>query len=54
MQNDHSGSVFEAEGEFFQALCICGWLSTVTYFEEVDLLRALHLHFYATFKSYKE
>jgi hypothetical protein len=54
MQNDHSGSVFEAEGELFQALCICGWLSTVTYFEEVDLLRALHLHFYATFKSYKE
>jgi hypothetical protein len=53
MSNDHSGSVFEAEGDFFQALCVCGWLSTVSYFEEVDLLRAMHVHAHATFKSYQ-
>ena len=53
MPNDHSGSVFEAEGGYFQALCACGWLSTISYFEEVDLLRAMHAHAYATFKSYQ-
>jgi hypothetical protein len=53
MSNDHSGSVFDAEGGFFQALCVCGWLSTVSYFEEVDLLRAMHVHAHATFKSYQ-
>ncbi len=53
MSNDHSGSVFEAEGGFFQALCVCGWLSIVSYFEEVDLLRAMHVHAHATFRSYQ-
>ena len=53
MTSDHSGSVFEAEGGCFQALCACGWLSTISYLEEVDLLRAMHAHAYATFKSYQ-
>jgi hypothetical protein len=53
MSIDHSGSVLDAEGGFFQALCVCGWLSTVSYFEEVDLLRAMHVHAHATFKSYQ-
>jgi hypothetical protein len=53
MTSDHSGSVFEAEGGYFQALCACGWLSTISYLEEVDLLRAMHAHAYATFKSYQ-
>jgi hypothetical protein len=53
MSNDHSGSVFEAEGVYYQALCACGWLSTVSYFEEVDLLRAMHIHAHVTFKSYQ-
>jgi len=53
MSSDHSGTVFEAEGGYFQALCACGWLSTVSYLEEVDLLRAMHAHAYATFNSYQ-
>jgi hypothetical protein len=53
MSNDHSGSVFDAEGGYFQALCVCGWLSTISYFEEVDLLRAMHVHAHVTFKSYQ-
>ena len=53
VSSDHSGSVFEAEGGYFQALCACGWLSTISYFEEVDLLRAMHSHAYATFNSYQ-
>ena len=44
MSNTHRSALLEAEGSFFQALCSCGWLSTVSYKEEVDLLRALHIH----------
>jgi hypothetical protein len=43
----------EGEGGYFQALCACGWLSTISFLEEVDLLRAMHAHAYATFKSYQ-
>lgn len=44
MSNEHANAVFAVEGTYFQAICACGWVSTVSYLEEVDLLRALHAH----------
>ena len=44
MSNKHRSALLEAEGVYFQALCSCGWFSTVSSQEEVDLLRALHIH----------
>ena len=37
-------AVFDVEGTHFQAICGCGWVSIVSFLEEVDLLRALHSH----------
>jgi hypothetical protein len=54
MSNKHTSGVFIFEGTQFQAICSCGWLSTISFLEEVDLLRAMHAHAYATFKSYQE
>jgi hypothetical protein len=54
MSKDHGNGVFEAGKSHFQAVCACGWMSTISYLEEVDLLRAMHAHAYATFKSYQE
>ena len=45
MSNEHANAVFDVEGTYFQAICACGWVSTVSFLEEVDLLRALHAHF---------
>jgi len=44
MSDKHKSALLEAEGVCFQALCNCGWFSTVSFKEEVDLLRALHIH----------
>ena len=44
MSNTHANAVFDVEGTYFQAICACGWLSNVSFLEEVDLLRALHAH----------
>jgi hypothetical protein len=44
MSDKHKSALLEAEGIYFQALCSCGWLSNVSFREEVDLLRALHIH----------
>jgi hypothetical protein len=44
MSNKHKSALLEAEGVYFQALCNCGWFSNVSFIEEVDLLRALHIH----------
>jgi hypothetical protein len=44
MSNEHTNAVFDVEGTYFQAICACGWVSTVSFLEEVDLLRALHAH----------
>ena len=54
MPNKHISGLFKFEGSQFQAICSCGWLSTISFLEEVDLLRAMHAHAYATFKSYQE
>jgi hypothetical protein len=44
MSDKHKSALLEAEGVYSQALCNCGWFSTVSFREEVDLLRALHIH----------
>ena len=44
MSVNHKTGVFDVEGSYFQAICSCGWLSTISFVEEVDLLRALHAH----------
>jgi len=49
MPDKHRSALLEAEGVYFQALCSCGWFSTVSFKEEVDLLRALHIHQMAVF-----
>jgi len=49
----HVNVVCETGGGYFQAFCACGWSSTISYFEEVDLLRAMHAHAVAVFGSYQ-
>ena len=44
MFRKHINAVFDVEGDHFQAICACGWVSNVSFLEEVDLLRALHAH----------
>ena len=44
MFGKHINAVFDVEGDHFQAICACGWVSNVSFLEEVDLLRALHAH----------
>jgi hypothetical protein len=44
MPKTHMTALVEAEGAFFQALCLCGWVSSVSFMEETDLIRALHAH----------
>jgi hypothetical protein len=52
MPEIHQTALLQAEGNYYQALCTCGWCSTVSFLEEVDLLRAMHVHAHAVFKSY--
>jgi len=49
MEKVHRTVLAEAESGKFQAICLCGWLSQVTFLEEADLLRALHAHEAAVF-----
>ena len=49
----HANLIFEVSNGGFQAVCACGWSSTISFFEEVDLLRAMHAHASATFRSYQ-
>jgi hypothetical protein len=50
---EHVGTVLMLEQPWFQSFCACGWSSTVTYFEEADLLRAMHAHAVVTFGAYR-
>jgi hypothetical protein len=54
MPINHSTGVFNIDGVQFQSICSCGWLTTISFLEEVDLLRAMHAHAHAVFKSYQE
>ncbi len=49
MSQEHSTCLVEAEHEFYQGLCLCGWYTMVTFKEEADLLRAIHAHEVAVF-----
>jgi hypothetical protein len=49
----HANVVCQVEGGYFQAYCVCGWSSTITSFEEADLLRAMHAHAVVTFGGYQ-
>jgi hypothetical protein len=49
MPRIHATLLFEVTTSRFQALCSCGWASTTSYREEVDLLRAMHAHDMAVF-----
>mgnify|MGYP006943393387 CR=1 FL=1 len=49
MPRTHVTGLFDVTNIFYQGICSCGWLSTVSIFEEVDLLRALHAHEKAVF-----
>jgi hypothetical protein len=49
----HLTLVLEFSKGQHQATCACGWTSTISFYEEVDLLRALHAHAVVTFKSYQ-
>lgn len=40
----HTSAVMDAEPGFHQALCVCGWSSSVGFYEAVDLVRAIHAH----------
>lgn len=50
----HSNAVFPRGNNFYQAVCSCDWVSTISFYEEVDLLRALHAHAVVTFQAYQE
>ena len=49
MEKTHGTALLEVGDTSFQAMCVCGWLSLVTFQEEADLLRALHAHEVAVF-----
>jgi hypothetical protein len=41
---EHVNVVLNLSGKYYQAVCTCGWTSSTSYFEEIDLLRAIHAH----------
>ena len=49
MSQNHENALFEVSNRRYQAICSCGWVSTVSYLQEVYLLRALHAHEMAVF-----
>ena len=53
VQTKHINETLLLERDMYQAICMCGWYSSVSYFEEVDLLRAIHAHEEAAFKARK-
>ena len=48
----HINAVLATGNESYQAVCACGWSSTIGYYEHVDLLRAMHAHAVVTFGAY--
>ena len=51
MSEPHISEVLQANSRMYQAFCTCGWASGITFYEEADLLRAIHAHDYAVFRS---
>ena len=48
----HASLVLQYETNLWQAVCACGWSSSIDYYEAVDLLRAMHAHAVVTFQTY--
>ena len=48
----HVSFVLPVDQKSYQAVCGCGWTSTINYFEHVDLVRAMHAHAVVTFRAY--
>gem|GEM_PF-4667513 len=44
MPDDHATLIAEMQVDLYQSLCLCGWISSISFREEVELLRALHIH----------
>ena len=40
----HASTIVVIGSKFYQAVCSCGWSSTINFYEHVDLLRAMHVH----------
>ncbi|MGA0853154.1 MAG: hypothetical protein ACO3QQ_07290, partial [Candidatus Nanopelagicaceae bacterium] len=49
----HANLICEVAGGFFQSYCACGWSSTISFYEEVDLLRAMHAHAVVSFPGFR-
>jgi len=49
----HANVICQLPSLYYQAYCACGWSSTISFYEEVDLLRAMHAHAVTTFESYR-
>lgn len=49
---EHVGCILNVGADHFQAICTCGWSSTINFLEHVDLLRAMHAHAVVTFGVY--
>ncbi len=49
---EHRTVLLKTDGNLFQGLCLCGWMSLTSFREEADLLRAMHAHAVVTFGSY--
>ena len=49
MSDPHVSEVLHVNGRVYQGFCTCGWASGVTFYEEADLLRAMHAHEFAVF-----
>lgn len=43
-KSEHLNVTLFVSGKYYQGVCTCGWTSSVSYYEEVDLLRAMHAH----------
>jgi len=53
MPEKHVNLLLAVTRSHYQAVCSCGWTSTISFYEEVDLLRAMHAHAFVTFESYQ-
>jgi hypothetical protein len=49
----HANLICQVEGGFFQSYCACGWSSTISFYEEADLLRAMHAHAVVSFPGFR-
>ena len=54
VKTKHLSMVLEIAPGYFQGYCSCGWTTTLTFYEEADLLRAMHAHAVVTFQSYEK